>query len=352
MKWAASAGGGVGGSGTAGTVPVWSGAATLGDSPITVSGSDCTFGGKVLVLGASAGRIEIRDVSAAATSVFAFRESIVGTDSGLDIRYDCSANTLSILGVEAGADQVTAFRFYRSTGIVELSNNAMVKAVGVPGYFKITATDAFFQVDEGGDTGMQYGYLGGSNTGVIRGVVSGVAQTSALQFGRNTGYVGVCGVTPSYPLHVSGNAYVTGNLGVGATPDASYDLSVGAGGVTCAGVAYVKKDNAGSHAIYGVGAETQYGALTDGYLGAVLLFPTYDGLGQTITRHNYCTLQNPGGTATVTDACVFRFPAAAGTHKAVDSGSTKSTPGGVSAWMKVNVNGTIYFSPLYLSKTA
>lgn len=72
----------------------------------------------------------------------------------------------------------------------------------------------------------------------------------------------------------------------------------------------------------------------------------------TVTRYNYITIGNPTGSATVTDGCVLRFDAAAGTHKAVDSGTTKSTPGGVDAWMKINVNNAIRYMPLYLSKTA
>jgi hypothetical protein len=72
----------------------------------------------------------------------------------------------------------------------------------------------------------------------------------------------------------------------------------------------------------------------------------------TVTRYNYINILNPTGAATITNGCVLRFNANAGTHKAVDSGTTKTTPGGVDAWMKQNINGTIYFQPLYLSKTA
>lgn len=72
----------------------------------------------------------------------------------------------------------------------------------------------------------------------------------------------------------------------------------------------------------------------------------------TITRYNYFNVTNITGAATVTNGCVFRFNAAAGTHKAVDAATTKTTPGGVDAWMKQNINGTLYFQPLYLSKTA
>jgi hypothetical protein len=55
---------------------------------------------------------------------------------------------------------------------------------------------------------------------------------------------------------------------------------------------------------------------------------------------------------TITDACVFRFDAAAGTHAALGAASTKTTPGTVQGWLKVNVNGTVMYSPLYTSMTA
>lgn len=101
------------------------------------------------------------------------------------------------------------------------------------------------------------------------------------------------------------------------------------------------------------GTQTLTGALSDGYAGSLALDPGYSGA-YTVTRHNYIDVQNPSTAsgAAVTDACVLRFDAAAGTHKAVDAGSTKSTPGGVDAWMKININGTIYYVPAYTSKTA
>lgn len=75
---------------------------------------------------------------------------------------------------------------------------------------------------------------------------------------------------------------------------------------------------------------------------------------KTVVRHNYITAPNLtiAGSAAVTDACLVRFDAAAGTHKAVASGTTKATPGGVDAWILVNVNGTIHYLPAYTSKTA
>ena len=47
-------GGGVSGSGTAGTVPVWSGSTALGDSPLTVSGTAVTGSGPIRATGTSA----------------------------------------------------------------------------------------------------------------------------------------------------------------------------------------------------------------------------------------------------------------------------------------------------------
>lgn len=72
----------------------------------------------------------------------------------------------------------------------------------------------------------------------------------------------------------------------------------------------------------------------------------------TLTRLNYLELTQFSGTSTVTDATVFRFPAAAGTHKAVDAGTTKTTPGTVNSWVKINVNGVVNYIPAYTSKTS
>jgi len=96
--------------------------------------------------------------------------------------------------------------------------------------------------------------------------------------------------------------------------------------------------------------------VTDGFHAAMRCSPSYSAAtAQTVTRHNYIDLENVvaggAGPATITDACVMRFNAAAGTHKAVDAGTTKASPGTVDAWVKVNINGTIYYQPSYTSKT-
>ena len=102
---------------------------------------------------------------------------------------------------------------------------------------------------------------------------------------------------------------------------------------------------------------TLTGAVTDGYSASIRLTPTYTAAtAQTVTRHNYLDINTPtlsgAGPAAVTDAAVMRFDAAAGTHKAVDSSSTKTTPGTVDAWVKININGTVYYMPAYTSKTS
>lgn len=86
------------------------------------------------------------------------------------------------------------------------------------------------------------------------------------------------------------------------------------------------------------------------------LDPAYDdgGGGWTVTIHNYIDLNNVQliNTAAVTDGCVFRFDAAPGTHVALDAGTTKTTPGSVNKWVKINANGTVSYIPAYNSKTA
>ncbi len=99
------------------------------------------------------------------------------------------------------------------------------------------------------------------------------------------------------------------------------------------------------------------GATANGYAAALTLDPGYTAAtAQTVTRHNYLDIQNPSlagaGPAALTDACIMRFDAAIGTHKAVDAASTKTTPTAVDAWIKVNLNDVVGYVPCYLSKTA
>ena len=58
-----------------------------------------------------------------------------------------------------------------------------------------------------------------------------------------------------------------------------------------------------------------------------------------------------GGAATVTDACVFDFNAAVGSHKAIDSGSAHPDIDTTDAWMKIDINGTIHYIPCYTDKS-
>ena len=47
----------------------------------------------------------------------------------------------------------------------------------------------------------------------------------------------------------------------------------------------------------------------------------------------------------------MRFDAAAGTHKATVAGSIKAGIATTDGWIKVNVNGTIYYVPMYTATT-
>lgn len=135
--------------------------------------------------------------------------------------------------------------------------------------------------------------------------------------------------------------------GVGAAKAGWFGGILTANGATAAGT---------QPTFLAAGTSTIVGGVTDAYTNAIRLTPTYSAAtALTVTRHNYIDLNQPAvagvGPAAVTDAAVFRFNAAAGTHKAVDAGTTKTTPGTVDAWIKVNVNGTIYYMPAYTSKT-
>ena len=115
--------------------------------------------------------------------------------------------------------------------------------------------------------------------------------------------------------------------------------------------------NNAANVVSHISTATITGGVTDGYIASLRITPTYTAAtAQTVTRHNYIDANqvtlSGAGPAALTDACLVRFNAAAGTHKAVDAASTKVTVTGVDGWIKFNVNGTLFYCPMYLSKTA
>jgi len=88
------------------------------------------------------------------------------------------------------------------------------------------------------------------------------------------------------------------------------------------------------------------GGVTDGFSAAGRLVPEYSGA-FTVTRHNYFDIEDvlESSGATVTDAALFRFNAALGTHKATTaSDKTGNTASGT---IIVNINGTLFDIQLY-----
>lgn len=87
----------------------------------------------------------------------------------------------------------------------------------------------------------------------------------------------------------------------------------------------------------------------DAYSACLTLDPEYTGA-YTLDRHNFIDLNNVASAdSTITNSFVFRFDANPGTHYAISGSSTKTTPGTVDAWFKVNIADTIHYVPLYTS---
>jgi len=115
--------------------------------------------------------------------------------------------------------------------------------------------------------------------------------------------------------------------------------------------------------IHSAETSTITGTVADGYAAALMLSATYNAAtAQTVTRHNYIRVPNVvvggAGPAAVTNAAIFRFDAAAGTHKAlagtgggvactIGDGPTGANAGTPLGWMKINVNGTLRFIPFW-----
>jgi hypothetical protein len=105
-----------------------------------------------------------------------------------------------------------------------------------------------------------------------------------------------------------------------------------------------------------VSSTTILGAMsTDSYVGSIRFNPIVQASGSTyiLDRYNYMHFEQPDevGTAIVQDACTMMFDANAGTHRAVDAGSTHGSIITPEAWIKVNINGVLHYIPAYDSKT-
>jgi hypothetical protein len=180
------------------------------------------------------------------------------------------------------------------------------------------------------------------NIPVLAGTDTVVTLASANAFTGANSYTGVQTITNATAASSTSTAalVVTGGIGTAG--------SLYCNGATAAGT---------QEAVYIQGTSTIVGGVTDAYTCTLRLRPTYNAAtALTVTRHNYISLNDVVlggvGPAALTDACVFRFDTAVGTHKALDAASTKTTPGTVNGWLKVNVAGTLYYIPMYTSKTS
>lgn len=178
-----------------------------------------------------------------------------------------------------------------------------------------------------------------------------IGATSLLGSERLRVYAGTMGTPDALSVIIAAGKIYSG--------DTSSTSIRSAGGITASGDANISglvtasRSLVSGSALQAQGTGTLSGALTDGYLSSLNLAPTYD-QAFNVARHNYIICANPVLTngATMTDACVFRFNAAAGTHKAVDAGTTKATPGAVDAWVKFNINGAVFYFAGYANKTS
>lgn len=94
--------------------------------------------------------------------------------------------------------------------------------------------------------------------------------------------------------------------------------------------------------------------ISEAYAGSMRMDPFYhdNAIGiPSVTMHNFILVSNPAGSATCRTAAFFKTDAAAGTHRAVNAGTTLLTITQVAAWAVWNINGMIHYMPLYTGKT-
>ena len=188
-------------------------------------------------------------------------------------------------------------------------------------------------------------YIGAQKVASVTGVGYGVYAPGTSDLNTLAGKLRVGSTAdPTNALDVTGAATVSGSFTV-ATNAFAIDSTTKHAGVGTASPG-VRLDVSETAAI---SSSATFSA------AAIRMNPAYTATGTITVKHRYLHFTQPtisGGTTTFTEAYAMYFDAAAGTHRAVDSGTTKSTPGTVNAWVKIEINGLYYFIPAYSSKTA
>jgi hypothetical protein len=282
---------------------------------------------------------------------------IAAPDAALHVKsaLDATDGTIKVQSTDNDASGVTMWA--QSSGANALSRNWMIAA-------NYTALGDLNIMRSSSSTGAPtVNTVASFNSSGQFGI--GIAPTQMMHIYGTNPFILVEGLVGSaVGMKLSANSAIRWTIGLpAATADLSFvDLSSNTS-------LYLKQGTATAVGFIGIGTaspttaleveatQTITGGVTDGYAGAVTLDPGYTAAtALTVTRHNYIDVQNVSnagaGPSAVTDACVMRFDAAAGTHKAVDAATTKTTPGGVDSWLKINVNGAIMYIPAYTSKTA
>jgi len=106
-----------------------------------------------------------------------------------------------------------------------------------------------------------------------------------------------------------------------------------------------------SHSLKITSAVTLTDNVTTAGAGGLRFDPAFFG-SYTITNYNYLQFDEPALVdAVITNAQAFSFPANAGTHPAVDSGSAHPDIDTTDAWIKIGIGGTVHYIPAYTDKS-
>ncbi len=302
--------------------------------------------------------------------------SLAAGDASLDIAGKVGTNGTS--GTAGGTVPITAAVGGTATtgtagagGAEIITSGAGGAASGAAGIGGAGGVVGFVSGAGGASSSGTGGVAGAGGTWTHTGGVGGAAAGSAASGGAGGGasWTFGAGGTSAGSATAGAGGGLSATLGAGGACTASTGNGGAGGGLTiicgAGGTSFGGTAGAAGKVSFTAGndpsgatptlllssTDTTTGNVTDMYTGALRSTPVINGA-NTITRLNYWDVNQFTGAATVTNACVMRFNAAIGTHKAVDAATTKTTPGGVDAWIKVNLNGTLAFVPAYLSKTA
>ena len=236
--------GAVDGSGTAGTITKWTDSDTIGDSPITISGSDATFAGDVNVqnnasriislnyedsinsiISHSGTNFGLESLNVRGDNIYFYTDYDAGTPKGnLTLTLDNSHNATFVGNVAVGGGSVIDILGYGNTAhVLSVQGIRGSSSVQRPVVFNLAG-----QRDDGTDgyvSDINFLSMASNGTTVNSRAIIRMSRENADNSNQLEFWTSAAGsTTKALTLDRSQNATFAGNVGIGITPTTTFEV--------------------------------------------------------------------------------------------------------------------------------